>query len=81
MRALEMLINRLHQQSEQWMKRYARAGAIRGFQVTVNGQIYIFDSCNDLGVPYFHMSRHGSHKQQLFTVPQAEKVLRGMLKK
>ena len=77
MKALELLINRLHQQSEQWMKRYARAGAIRGFQVTVNGQAYIFDSCNDLGVPYFHMS----HKQQLFTVPQAEKVLRCMLKK
>ena len=77
MKALELLINRLHQQSEQWMKRYARAGAIRGFQVTVNGQIYIFDSCNDRGVPYFHTP----HKHQLFTVPQAEKVLRGMLKK
>ena len=70
---IDDLIAALQAATQVHMNRYLNAGIVPQewtFE-TWEGETWIFDSCNDLGVPYFHRPS----RKTLFTVPAAASEL------
>ena len=70
---LENLIQGLQRRTAERMTEYQDVGITPGWTYKAwDNTTWVFHSCNDLGVPYFHKLR----RKTLFTVPAAESKLR-----
>ena len=69
----EHLVAALAASAQRHMDIYAEAGITSGWShKTCDGITWVFDSCNDLGIPYFHKPG----RKTLFVVSEAEDKLR-----
>ena len=73
---LESMIQGLQRRTAERMAEYQDAGITPGWSYKAwDNTTWVFESCNDLGVPYFHKLR----RKALFTVPAAEAALRAQV--